>query len=50
MIIDTTYKILVVATNEVKVFTTSLTEKEFYNSLDAIYGSGYKVVEITKEE
>lgn len=47
MTIDRTYEILVVSTNEVHVFTTSLSEREFYNSLDAVYGQdGYKTLAI----
>ena len=46
-IIDTRYQILVVATNEVHTFVTSLTEIEFYRSLDAVYGiGGYKTLEV----
>lgn len=47
MIIDKTYKVLIISTNEIHSFATSLTEREFYNSLDGVYGTnGYKVLEI----
>lgn len=46
MVIDKTYKVL--ANNEVISFTTSLTEREFFKSLDAVYGvNNYKVLEIS---
>lgn len=47
MIIDKEYKIKEKKTGKVIVITTSLTEKEYYNSLDALYGQdGYETLEI----
>lgn len=44
-IIDKTYTIL--AKGEVHEFTTSLTEEEFYKTLDGVYGAeNYKTLEI----
>ena len=45
MIIEKTYRILV--NGEIHEFTTSLTENEFYKTLDAVYGvNNYKTIEI----
>lgn len=47
-IIDTTYEISV--NGEIQKFATSLTEAEFYSTLDAVYGAGnYKTLSVTKE-
>lgn len=45
MIIERTYT--VATNNGVHRFTTSLTEREFLNTLDGVYGIGnYKILEI----
>lgn len=43
--VEKTYRIL--ANNEIHEFTTSLTEAEFYKTLDAVYGvNNYQTLEI----
>lgn len=49
ILIDTRYEILVTLTNEVHTFTTARTEKDFYDSLDAVYGKdNYKTLSVEK--
>lgn len=40
MIIDKRYKVIIKATGKAETFVTSLTESDFYKSLDGVYGVG----------
>lgn len=47
MIIDKVYKVLIIKTQVVEKFVTTLTEENFYKTLDSVYGnSGYKILEV----